>query len=311
LVTRDAPQAQSPIHFYNAVNMAGIRPIFALLALAAIHAAFTSSLHAQSRPGRVIYTPDKSPVPYAAIVVGKSAPLYTDDRGLFELDESTMRLDSITVLAMGCHPFRISMAQWMKGDGTISIPNEFAPQSQSISGGGVGRSWIGNLKEYTPWENPKYAAHLGQVLVTRIQAPNGCGGTLQQLAFRFVSGGKSSFPLVQVRVRLFRYDESHNRPGAEVNIGSIFIPDASGKCQVDLRHLNVPFPAEGLCAGIEWVGDRTEVGNATHVEPVIHITAKAHPYTWELDARQGWKRAELSATGDAARGLIVGAEVNQ
>lgn len=98
MVTRDAPQAQSPIHFYNAVNMAGIRPIFALLALAAIHAALMSSLHAQSRPGRVIYTPDKSPVPYAAIVIGKSAPLYTDDRGLFELDESTMRLDSITVL---------------------------------------------------------------------------------------------------------------------------------------------------------------------------------------------------------------------
>lgn len=232
---------------------------------------FSNVLNAQVLNGVVIDSHSKKPMELASVFFNESGyTVFTNAEGKFSIKVGNNKKDDLVISSIGYEDLIVNLKEFISGNKYEKIfemlPNVQTLDEIVISNEKIEYSWA---KKISSKRKPRagFSFQFGTENVRFIQNPYFKKGKIKKVILslgkhkknRQIPEWKMDY-LTAYGIKFYKYDPKNQRPGEELYAKSIVVEPENKTYDfvIDVDSLDIPFPKEGVCVGVEYVNTKYE-----------------------------------------------------
>jgi len=235
-------------------------------------------------------------IQFANIVLKNGKGTYSDKSGKFILKYDEFESDSIKVSSIGFESKYLSISYFNKKNKKILLKKRVERLDEVILTTQIieysDKLRIGEKRN----KNIGVTSLIGYETAIFIDNPKNTNGKLKRVYIN-LKKRKNADLLATFNLKFYKFDSTHNKPGKLLYNKNLFVKPKNKKYRlwIDIEELEIIFPKNGICIGVEFVNTHGEVHRYTKFGPMFRYTFSKNDnyFTWSNYHNSGWSEASI------------------
>lgn len=230
---------------------------------------FSNLLNSQTLKGILADRVTKKPLDLATIFIKESGyTVFSDSEGKFSIDIGDNKKGEIVISSIGYEDLEVNLIDYLNSktnSGTFFlVPKTEKLEEVVISNEKIDYSWA---KTISSKRKPVmgFSFQFGTENVRLIQNPYFKKGKIKKVILSLSKMTKNREQpkweidyITAYSVKFYEYDVKNQKPGKELYDKNIIVEpgNKSQNLEIDVDSLNIPFPKNGVCVGVEYLNTK-------------------------------------------------------
>ena len=260
-----------------------------------IFAIANTLVNAQTFKGVVKDSLTKTPLSFSNIVLLNGGGTYADEFGKFEIDIKNNIYDTLKISTIGYKPKLLPLFEY-RNRNEINLNIELTENVEELDEIILSSKKIKYKDKETLGErrngNIGMTSLIGYETCLYIDNPRNEKGKIKR-AYIELKKRKNANYIATFNLKFYEYNEKNKKPGKALYNKNILVKPKNKKYRlwIDVSELNIKFPKNGVCLGVEMINTIGIVEKYSYFGPMYRytITENKNSMTWSNYHNTGWK----------------------